>query len=151
MRSTLVTGIAFSLSLLAGVAQAQEHAKPEEAIAMVKKAITLIQSAGTEKAYAEISNRQGSLVDRDLYVVVYDLNGNCLAHGSNAKLVGKSLIDAQDVDGVYYVKNRVELAKNNSSFWQNYKFTNPESKKIEPKKMYCEVVANVAVCSGVYL
>ena len=34
--------------------------------------------------------------------------------------------------------------------WQEYKFTNPVSKKIEPKVMYCEKLAETAVCGGVY-
>ena len=46
--------------------------------------------------------------------------------------------DAQDVDGKLYVKERVELAAKQPSFWQDYKFVNPVSKKVEPKEMYCE-------------
>jgi hypothetical protein len=34
--------------------------------------------------------------------------------------------------------------------WQEYKFTNPVSKKIEPKVMYCEKAGEVAICGGVY-
>jgi len=85
-----------------------------------------------------------------LYVVVYQLDGKVLAHGSNAKFVGKDLIDAQDVDGKLYVKERVEMAAKQPSFWQDYKFVNPVSKKVEPKQMYCEKVENTAVCAGIY-
>jgi cytochrome c len=88
--------------------------------------------------------------DRDLYIVVYDLEGKCLAHGANAKLVGKDLSDAQDVDGVYYVKDRVKLATSQSSFWQDYKFTNPVTEKIEPKQTYCERLKDTVVCGGIY-
>jgi cytochrome c len=89
-------------------------------------------------------------VDRDLYITVYDLTGKCVAHGANAKLIGKDLSDSQDVDGKYFVKERVELAKAKQSFWQEYKFTNPVTKKIEPKEMYCERLDDVAVCGGIY-
>jgi hypothetical protein len=58
--------------------------------------------------------------------------------------------DAQDVDGKLYVKERVELAAKQPSFWQDYKFVNPVSKKVEPKEMYCEKLDNTAVCAGVY-
>jgi cytochrome c len=42
------------------------------------------------------------------------------------------------------------MAKAKESFWQEYKFTNPTSKKIEPKEMYCERLDQTAVCAGVY-
>jgi cytochrome c len=141
-------------ALLATVAAcpalAQDKATAPEAEAMVKKAVAFISSDGVEKAYAEFGNKQGQFTDRDLYVVVYGLDGKVLAHGANAKLIGKDLMDAQDVDGVYYVRERVEKAKAEGKFWQDYKFTNPTSKKIEPKRMYCERVGETAVCGGIY-
>jgi cytochrome c len=135
---------------LVGSASAGDHATKDEAVAMVKKAVAFIKEQGSDKAYPEITNKAGKFEDRDLYVVVYELDGKVLAHGSNAKFVGKNLIDAQDVDGKYYVKERVELAAKNPSFWQNYKFVDPVSKKIEPKEMYCEKLDDTAVCAGVY-
>jgi cytochrome c len=141
-------------ALLATVAAcpalAQDKATAAEAEAMVKKAVAFISSDGIEKAYAEFVNKQGKFTDRDLYIVVYGLDGKVLAHGANAKLIGKDLLDAQDVDGVYYVRERVEKAKAEGKFWQDYKFTNPTSKKIEPKRMYCERVGETAVCGGIY-
>ena len=127
-----------------------EFATKDEAIAMVKKAVAAIGQQGAEKAYAAFNAKDGGFVDRDLYVVVYGLDGKVLAHGANAKLIGKDLIDAQDVDGKYYVKERTELARKQADFWQDYKFVNPVSKKIEPKQMYCQRLAETAVCAGVY-
>jgi signal transduction histidine kinase len=132
------------------IAQAANNATKDEAVAMVKKAVSYIKDQGAEKAYTEISNRTGQFVDRDLYVVVYQLDGKVLAHGGNAKFVGKDLKDAQDVDGKFYVRERIELAQKQASFWQDYKFTNPVDKKIEPKQMYCERLENTAVCGGIY-
>ncbi|KIZ44877.1 histidine kinase [Rhodopseudomonas palustris] len=125
-------------------------ANKEQAIAIVKEAVTLIKADGADKAYPTLSDKTGPFVKGDLYVVVYQLDGKVLAHGSNAKFIGKDLIDAQDVDGKLYVKERVELAAKNPSFWQEYKFVNPVSKKVEPKEMYCERLDNTAVCAGIY-
>jgi cytochrome c len=133
-----------------GAAVAADGASKDDAVAMVKKATTFIKEQGPEKAYPEISNKAGKFIDRDLYVVVYQLDGKVLAHGSNEKFVGKDLIEAQDVDGKFYVKERVELASKQPSFWQDYKFVNPVSKKVEPKQMYCEKLDNTAVCAGIY-
>ena len=55
--------------------------------------------------------------------------------------------DAQDVDGKLFVKERVEMAAKQASFWQDYKFVNPVTKKVEPKEMYCERLDNTAVCA----
>src|SRR5258708_6294508 len=83
--------------VVAGSAVAADGANKDEAVAMVKKAVTFIKEKGGEKAYPEITNKAGQFVDRDLYVVVYQLDGVVLAHGSNDKFVGKDLSDAQDV------------------------------------------------------
>lgn len=139
-----------ALLLTSGLADAGDRGTKEEAQAMVKKAGEYIKANGAEKAYAEFSKPDGQFHDRDLYVVVYDLTGKCVAHGSNPKLVGKDMIDMQDSDGKYYIKERVELAKTKTDFWQDYKFSDPISKKISPKQTYCEHVGDTAVCTGIY-
>ena len=79
------------------------------------------------------------------------LDGVVRAHGANEKMIGKNLIALKDVDGKAFVQERVDLGKTKGTFWQDYKFTNPVSKKIEPKVMYCEKLGDTAVCGGVYL
>ncbi len=133
-----------------GAAVAADAASRDDAVAMVRRAVALIREQGPEQAYPEISNRAGTFVDRDLYVVVYQLDGKVLAHGSNEKFVGKDMIVAQDVDGKLYVKERVELAGRQPSFWQDYKFLNPVSNTVEPKQAYCEKLDDTAVCAGIY-
>ena len=146
----LFAGIALALAATSG-AHAATNASKEEAMAMVKKGIAFIKANGADKGYAEISNKAGQFVDRDLYLAVYSLDGKCLAHGANAKQIGKDLIDLTDVDGKYFIKERVALARSKpAGFWQDYKFTNPVSKKVEPKTMYCEKLGETAVCGGVY-
>ena len=82
--------------------------------------------------------------------MVYGLDGTVRAHGANEKMIGKNLIELKDVDGKAFVKERVELAASKGTFWQDYKFTNPTNKKIEPKSMYCEKLEDTAVCGGIY-
>lgn len=151
MRFSTLSSIAGVLLVLASLpAAAETFATKEEAVAIVGKAVAEVKSAGKDKAFATFNDKNGGFVDRDLYVVVYDFSGRCIAHGANLKLVGKDLIDAQDIDGKLYVKERVDLAKAKSSFWQDYKFTNPTNKKVEPKQMYCEVSGEYILCAGVY-
>ncbi|MGV7209414.1 cache domain-containing protein [Oxalobacteraceae bacterium A2-2] len=141
---------AASLALLPALHAAEGGATRADAEAMVKKAVAHIKSDG-EKAYADFTGKKPDYIKHDLYIVVYRLDGTVLAHGGNTKMVGKNLIDLKDIDGKAFVKERMDLAKGKASFWQDYKFTNPESKKIEPKQMYCEKLNDTVVCGGIYL
>jgi signal transduction histidine kinase len=146
---TLVTALALSSGLLLALPAAAKATK-DEAVATVKKGVAFVKANGKDKAYAEFSDKAGAFVKDDLYLVVYGLDGTVRAHGANEKMIGKNLIEMKDVDGKPYVKERVELAQSKGTFWQDYKFTNPTSKKIEPKQMYCEKLDDSVVCGGVY-
>ncbi|KAF0234834.1 MAG: hypothetical protein FD177_397 [Desulfovibrionaceae bacterium] len=148
MKKVVVACVA--VFLFACVALAQQNGTKDEAVALVKKAVAQYKSAGKDKALADINDSKGPFVDRDLYVVVYDMEGNCLAHGANAKQVGKNLMELRDPDGKFFVKERVELGKTKDSFWQDYKFVNPVSKQIENKSMYMEKVDGMLFGCGVY-
>jgi cytochrome c len=144
--------LALSIILLTSAAGsfAADHGNKEEAVAMVKKAINYLQKNGREKAFAEFNDRHGQFVDRDMYVVVYDLNGKNLAHGGNAKMIGKSLIDMKDVNNKPFMKERVEIIKTRGKGWQDYVFLNPASQQMEPKTMYIEKFEDLIVGCGIY-
>ena len=148
MTRTLIAAVlgtsAFAVSASGG------NATAAEATAMVKKGVAFIKANGKDKGYAEISNKGGQFTDRDLYLTVYGMDGTVRAHGANEKMIGKNLIDLKDVDGKAFVKERIDLASSKGTFWQDYKFTNPVSKKIEPKSMYCEKLEDAVVCGGIY-
>lgn len=152
MKLRLTHVVPFVLSMALSVAVAAEGgATKDEAIAMVKKGVAAIKSESHDKAYAEFSDKDNKTWhNKDLYLVVYAMDGTVRAHGANAKMIGKNLIELKDVDGKAFVKERVDLAKSHASFWQDYKFTNPETKKIEPKSMYCERLDDSVVCGGIY-
>jgi cytochrome c len=142
---------ALALAGWLGQAQAAEFATRAEAEAMVRKGLAYLQANGKDKTYAEIDRHDGQFVDRDLYLVIYGLDGVVHAHGANAKMIGKNLMEIKDVDGKSFIRERVELAKKKVPFWQDYKFTNPISGKIEPKSMYCVPAEVLIVCGGIYL
>jgi cytochrome c len=148
----LVVAIWVGVFVLAmgSVTFAAEFGTAAEAEALVKKAIQTIKTDGKEKAYTEISNPKGKFVDRDLYVFVYDMGGKCVAHGFNQKMIGKDLVDMKDPDGKFYVKERIEIAKTKGKGWQDYKFTDPISKKLEQKSAYIEKHEDLIVGCGVY-
>lgn len=141
---------AVALCMFGWSALAATGATKDEAVAMVKKAVVFIQTEGAANAYPEITDPRGRFVDRDLYIVVYGLDGMVLAHGADAKRVGTNQINDKDPDGKAFVKERVDLAATQPSFWQSYKFMNPVTQKVEPKEMYCERLDQTVVCGGVY-
>lgn len=139
-----------SLFVMSGAALAAGGPSKDDAVTMVKQAVTVIKAEGPDKAYSEISNPQGKFVDRDLYIVVYGLDGVVLAHGADARRIGTNQLADKDPDGKAFVQERVELATTKPSFWQTYKFMNPVTHKVEPKDMYCERLDQTVVCGGVY-
>ncbi|RZI98745.1 MAG: histidine kinase [Rubrivivax sp.] len=147
-----LAGFAFAVAAVLGTPPAlAQNATKDDAVATVKKAVAYIKANGKDKSYAAITAKDPQFVKSDLYIVVYGMDGKCLAHGANEKQVGRDLIDLKDIDGKPFIKERVELGKSSpKGFWQDYKFTNPATKKIEPKQMYCERLDDTIVCGGIY-
>ncbi len=139
----------FALALAGLRAYAVEYATPAEAQALVKKAIAYYQKNGKDKALAEFMRQGGPFIDRDLYVTVYTMDATCLAH-INPKMIGKNMLDLRDPDGKFLIKERVDAAKMTTSGWQQYKFFNPVSKRIEPKRMYWEKHDGILFAAGAY-
>lgn len=135
---------------ITGTSFGADRATAKEAEAMVKKAVAAIKANGKEKAFTEFNNHKGKFTNKDLYITVYDLNGKCLAHGQNAKMIGKDLIELKDADGKYFIKERMEIAKTKGKGWQDYKHTDPLTKTIEHKSTYFEKYEDVVVAGGIY-
>lgn len=131
---------------------AAERGTADEAVVMVKKAVAYLKANGKEKAYAEFSNPKGQFVDRNLYIFVYDMKGNNLAigNGNASKMVGKNLIEMRDADGVYLIKNFIEIANTKGKGWSDYKWPNPVTATLEPKSSYVEKVDDVLIGCGIY-
>ena len=85
LRKPLISALAATLVFVGAAAMAADGANKDDAVAMVKKAVAFIKEQGPEKAYPEFTNKDAKFIDRDLYVVVYQLDGKVLAHGSNPK------------------------------------------------------------------
>jgi signal transduction histidine kinase len=139
-----------AVALAATIAHAAaDRASAKEAEAMVHKAAADIR-ANRDQAFARINDIRGPYVDRDLYIVVYRTDGTNLAHGFSPKFVGKNLMEISDIDGKQYMRERMDWAKSKGAFWQDLKFVDPITRKIEPKQVYCQKVDDMLVCGGVY-
>lgn len=148
-RTLITAALVTALSATGALAQ-DSRATRTDAEKMVRKGVAFLKKHGKDKAATEMTAPRKTFVDRDLYLVIYDTSGKCVAHGQNSRQAGKNLIDSKDAAGKLFVKERVEMASTQSKFWQDYKFSDPISKQVLGKQMYCEKEGDLLVCGGVY-
>jgi cytochrome c len=145
-----LAALAAALLALPAVPLADDYATTKDAELMVHKAVQFLKKEGKEKALAAFSDTQGRFTYRDLYIMVYDMNGKCVAHGQKKERIGKNLIDDKDAGGKAFVRERIEIAKKHGKGWQDYKFQNPATGKIELKTSYFEREGDLIIGCGAY-
>jgi len=151
MKKSICVLVALSVVLfMAGMACGAEKGTAKEAKAMVDAAVSYLKANGSAKAYAEFNAKSGRFGSKDLYIFVVDFNGMTLAHGGNNALIGKSMNELRDSDDKYFIREMIELSKSKGSGWVDYKWTNPTTKKIEPKSTYVQRSGDLFVGCGIY-
>ena len=138
--------ILFLAAALAPKAMAGDFGTPDEAKAMALRAADLLRSKGPAVAFPEF-DKATAFHDRDLYVMVYNRSGTCVAHGANPALIGKTLINLQDTNGKYLIKDLVGVT---DAGWIDYTWPNPVTKKIQPKVTYVVRVGDFQIGVGAY-
>lgn len=143
----------FALIFLAfaGLATAADRGTPAEAKAMLDSAVAFYKANGQEKAFAAFNDPKGAFVKGDIYVFAFDLKGVVTSHGVNPKLIGKSLWDVKDADGKTFMRDFVDVVQKSGTGSVDYKWTNPETKKVESKVSYIQKVsAEIGLGCGAY-
>jgi len=135
----------FGLLFAPGAAASQKDAK-----ALVEKAAAFVKANGKDAALKEFSKAKGQFDKGELYVFAYDMNATIVAHPKNPKLIGKNLLDVPDTDGKFFRKEIMETARTKGSGWVDYKYLNPETKKVEAKTTYVLKVGDLVLCCGTY-
>lgn len=148
LRSLLA--LAVLASAVPASSRAEEFATTKDAELMVHQGIAYMKKEGKAKAFAAISDPNGPFRYKDLYLMVYDLDARCLAHGAKKERIGKTFMDEKDVDGKQFIKERIEIVKKHGKGWQDYKYANPTTNKIELKAVYFEEWDGVVVSGGAY-
>jgi signal transduction histidine kinase len=147
--TVVAASMVFELAV-AGAVFAADKGTKDEAIALTKKAVAFYKSAGADKAFSAINDKNGVFVDRDLYVYVIDSTGRVRAHGGNSRLLGKDLTQLKDADGKPFIANIVDMVKAKKSGWIDYKWVDPVNQQIESKSSYVEPVDDLGFAVGVY-
>lgn len=97
----------------------------DDAIDLVRRGYQEIKKVGGDVAFKIISDRQDLTFHKGgLYLVVYDMEGLCLAHGSNVEFVGQNQWNRTDQDGALFVQDMIQKAQADGSGWLNVRLRN---------------------------
>lgn len=153
MKSKKLLSIIFSAAIFIAVVGSAFAATPEEeAKQMVYKAYDFYKKNGKDALMNEIKNPNGQFAKGELYVFLWSWvpHYTCIAHPYNHKLHMLNMNELKDPDGKTFVKDGVELAKAKGEAWFEYRYTNPVTKKIEPKKVFVKIADDFVIVAGVY-
>ncbi len=105
-------------------------------MAFVDEARDYALKNGKEKALQVFNDPEGEFIKRDLYIFAYDYSGNALSLPFQPTLVGTNRLDAEDANGIAFVKDNLELARGGSG-QTYYRYPNPrENMRDELKLSY---------------
>jgi hypothetical protein len=148
-----LAGIAIALNAASACA---EQATLAQAKDLVKKARASLRQNGCAKTFEEVTHGSAfrDPAHKELYIYIYDEKLNNLAHGGNAKLVGKNLWDMKDTKGRALNQELLKVAKRGGGEVE-FDFLNPATGMVDPKVGWAEIedktdCGPVMVGSGVY-
>jgi signal transduction histidine kinase len=151
MKTFVCLAIAMGLLFAVAVHSVPAGNAPAEAEAMAKKAVDFYKTNGKEKTIAALNDPKGEFIQGELYAFMFDYDSNCLGHPANPKLVGKNLADLKDPNGKLFMVEMAKKAKEGGG-WVDYKWSNPETRKIQDKSTYVVPVEgeNFFIGCGIY-
>jgi len=145
----LRTLIPFVLCLaVAAPLAAGEKATPEEAQALLAKAVKAIETQGEEKALAAFNDPKGGYRDRELYVFCTGTDNKMSAHADPA-MIGVDATTLKDPDGKEVGKEMAALRTKGEGVVE-YRWKNPVSGEVEPKVSYLKSAGNQLCGVGAY-
>jgi len=126
-------------------------ATPEQAQAMVKKAVDFYRKHGRERFLKEANSPQGEFRKGELYAFAYDRSMTMRAHPVKPELVGQNQLDKKDWAGGKYFRREIqEIAMTKGHGWVDYEYENPINQRREPKTTYLQSADDLVICAGAY-
>ncbi len=124
------------------------------ALAEVKQAAELIAAQGKE-AFSTLRDPESEFVFRDNYIFVINDIGDVIINPASPELEGKNLYDLQDVKGLYFFRELIDVAKKEGSGWVDYWWPKPGEEEASSKTSYVIKVMKgdeiFIVGTGIYL
>jgi signal transduction histidine kinase len=131
-------------SLLIVPVSAFERGTKKEAITLVQKALAHIETVGLEQALQDFKKpTDNPFRDRDLYVFVYNYQGDNLANSAQLNLPDTNLKNYRTPDGKLVVQEMIEMTKANGGGALHYHFFNPQTNEVEPKISYFKKIPDL--------
>ena len=113
----------------------------EEAKDLGIKAAAYVKKAGVDVASKEM-NKPGNPFDKgEMYVTLHNLNGVFVANPKVPGMAGQNHYNLKDPTGKLFVQEMIGIAKSPAgSGWLSYTWSNPATKKAQPKKSWVQRV-----------
>ncbi|MFZ2536381.1 cache domain-containing protein [Methanothrix sp.] len=119
---------------LSGIRASFDQAERDELVAFVDEALKFAQENGKEKALQAFNDPEGNFTRDGLYIFAYDNGGQNLALSHQPELVGTNRIDAQDPNGVYFIQQIIDVARNGDGFTY-YVYPDPSNNMTQELKL----------------
>lgn len=121
----------------------------------VNEAVEVLQQEGKEAAFARFNHKADKFIFLNSYIFVVTLEGGCVVNPFSPQLVGENVINLQDTNGKYFMKEQLEILKTQESCWMDYMWPKPGDEESSPKMSYLKKVVigdeTLAVGAGYYL
>ncbi|MCD6329375.1 MAG: cache domain-containing protein [Candidatus Cloacimonetes bacterium] len=120
-------------------------------IDQVNEAAEIINAEGIA-AFEELRDPKSEYIFNNNYVFVLDDEGMLLVH---PEIEGTNLYDTQDVNGKYFIRDMLEVGRENGCGWVDYWWNKPGEDEASAKSSYVKQIAVdgdiLVVGVGVYL
>jgi hypothetical protein len=127
-----------------------ERGTPDEAKAMLQKAVDHYNSVGRDQALADFNSKTAPFFDRDLYVVCIGPNKLEVANGGFPQYVGIAADNLKDANGNPLGDIILNKASDSAVNSVDYQWVNPVSGNTEPKTLFFQKVGTDVCGVGAY-
>jgi signal transduction histidine kinase len=101
-----------------------EDAKKTRVVSLVDKGKAYFNQSQTSLEDAcHAFTRSKEFVDGELFIFMYDMKGNCIAHGNESNLMWRNLYNLRDTFGTLIVQSILDKAKSGGG-WVTYEWRN---------------------------
>ncbi|RQV70287.1 hypothetical protein DF018_13250 [Burkholderia cenocepacia] len=129
-------------ALATSTAHAQlQQGTADEAYALVSAAVQRWHSVGRERALRCLNDPRGEFVDRDLYVIVSDLEGTYLSFAPRHDLIGKNMKAMPGFDAPRYLSEALSVARAGGG-WVEFQIEHPVTGVKTEKVSYVTFLEN---------
>jgi polar amino acid transport system substrate-binding protein len=106
---------------LSDVSASFDHEEINELMAYVNEALQFAKENGKHKSLEVFNDPEGNFTKDGRYIFAYDYEGQTLALPYQPELIGTNRIDAQDPNGVDFIRQAIDVAKmGNGSLYYIY-------------------------------